>query len=142
MKKIIKIFFIICFLLLIFIICYKKVKSPLDIQFPFSLFQIKSGSMMPEIDIGEVIILIKDNNYNERDIITYKVDDLYYITHRIEKVTKEGYITKGDSNNTEDEEIVKKEQIQGKVILHSKLLGKIYEYRYYFIVILIILLLI
>ena len=47
--------------------------------------------------------------------------------------------TKGDYNNTEDEKIVTNDEIKGKVIFHSKILGKIYQYRYYLIAILILL---
>ena len=141
MKKIIKIFFVITIIFLIFTCYLKKEKSPLEINFPLSIFQIKSGSMMPKIEIGEVIILWKCKNYKENDIITYKMNS-YFVTHRIVKITEQGYITKGDFNNTEDETIVNKEQIQGQVIFHSKILGKIYKYRYYLIAILIFLLLI
>ena len=119
-----------------------KQKSPLENKFPISIFQIQSGSMKPEIEIKEIIIICKSKEYKENDIITYKVNNSYFITHRIIAKTEEGYITKGDFNNTEDNKIVKKEQIQGKVIFHSKILGEIYEFRYYLILILIILLLI
>lgn len=139
MKKAVKILIIICFILFLIIICYEKMKSPLETKFPIVLFKIQSGSMMPEIQIGEIVVLCKSNEYKENDIITYQVNNSYFVTHRIIKITKEGYITKGDFNNTEDETIIKKEQIQGKVIFHSQLLGKLYEYRYYLIAILIFL---
>lgn len=139
MKKVIKIFFVITIILFLLVICYQKEKSPLENKFPLFLFQIQSGSMMPEIKIGEVIVLWKSKEYEEKDIITYKENSSYFVTHRIIKVTQNGYITKGDFNNTEDETIVKQEQIQGKVIFHSQLLGKIYEFRYYLIAILIFL---
>ena len=106
------------------------------------MYKIESGSMLPEIQVGEIVVLWKSNKYKEQDIITYKMDNSYFLTHRIVKITQDGYIAKGDFNNTEDEEIVKKEQIQGKVIFHSRLLGKIYEFRYFLIIILIILILI
>lgn len=139
MKKIIKILFIIS-IIFILLNCYlKKEKFSLKTNFPLSIFQIQSGSMFPEIEIGEIVILWKSNNYKKNNIITYKINS-YFITHRILKVTEEGYVTKGDSNNAEDELIVKKEQIQGKVIFHSKILGKVYKYRYYLIAILLFLL--
>lgn len=142
MKRIIKIFCIIGIFLLLLNCCFRKQKSPLENIFPISIFQIQSGSMMPEINIKEIIIIWKSKEYKENDIITYKVNNSYFITHRIIAKTEEGYITKGDFNNTEDNTIVTKKQIQGKVIFHSKILGEIYEFRYYLILILIILLLI
>lgn len=104
---------------------------------PITLFQIQSGSMMPNIKIGEIVFVCKIKKYKENDIITYKTKDNYFITHRITNVTKDGFITKGDFNNTEDEEIIKLEQIQGKVIFHTILLGKLFQYRFYIIVSLI-----
>lgn len=107
----------------------------LGYQSNIKLYQIQSGSMLPELQIGEIIILLEQENYKIKDIITYKVENSYFITHRIVQITEEGYITKGDANNTEDETVVKQEQIQGKVIFHSKLLGRIYYYRYYLLAI-------
>ena len=123
MKKSIILFFIIC--IIIFLAHQSHIK----------LYQIQSGSMLPELQIGEIIILLEQENYKIDDIITYKVENSYFITHRIVQITDEGYITKGDANNTEDETVVKQEQIQGKVIFQSKLLGKIYYYRYYLLAI-------
>lgn len=141
MKKFIKIIFIISLFLLLLNCYLRKEKSPLERRLPIFIFQIQSGSMIPEIDINEIVILWKYKDYKEKDIITYNVNNSYFVTHRIVKETEEGYVTKGDFNNTEDKQIVKKDQIQGKVIFHSKLLGKIYEFRYYIIAILIFLLL-
>lgn len=142
LKSIIKIIFIIGIFLLVLNCYLQKEKSPLENKLPITIFQIQSGSMMPEIKIKEIIIILKSKDYKENEIITYKANNSYFITHRIIAKTEEGYITKGDFNNTEDSKIVTKEQIQGKVIFHSRLLGKIYEFRYYLILILIILLLI
>ncbi len=130
MKKIQKILFLLCFILFLLIL-KKKEKTPLVAYFPLSIFQIQSGSMMPEIQEKEIVILWKKASYQPQDIITYVTQDHYFVTHRIVKTTKEGYVTKGDWNNIEDKEIVKIEQIQGKVIVHSKLLGKVYQYRFY-----------
>ncbi len=123
MKKYIIVFFVIGIFL--FVIYKENVK----------LYEIQSGSMLPVLQVGEIILLVKENNYEKEDIITYQVENSYFITHRIIQTTEEGYITKGDANNTEDKAIVKQEQIQGKVIFHSKLLGTIYHYRYYLLVI-------
>ena len=139
MKKAIKILLVIGIIIFLIISYYKKVKSPLENKFPIFLFQIQSGSMMPEIKTGEIVVLLKSNKYKENDIITYQVNNSYFVTHRIVRITQDGYITKGDFNNTEDEKIVKEENIQGKVIFHSYLMGKIYQYRYYLIAILIFL---
>ena len=132
MKKYIKIIILLIFLLfLIFLYINKQ-------NLPVSIFQIQTGSMIPKIDIGEIVILFKGQEYRENEIITYKVDDIYFVTHRIVRIEEKGYITKGDYNNAEDDEIVEQEQIIGKVIMHSKVLGKIYKYRFFIIIILIL----
>ena len=125
--------------MVIFLLLFLTYYSRKAISFPFSLFQIQSGSMTPEIEIGEIIVVVKKQKYEENDIITYQIKNSYFVTHRIWKITEEGYITKGDSNNIADKIIVKKEQIQGKVIFHSKQLGKLYQYRYGLIAISIVL---
>ena len=134
MKKIGKILILLCFLLFLFIIYFNKNSMP------FSFFEIQSGSMMPEIEVGEIVILFKCSEYQVNDIVTYDVKNLYFITHRIVSKNENGYITKGDYNNLEDKNIVTIEQIKGKVIFHSKLLGKIYKYIIYLIILLILLL--
>lgn len=132
MKKFVKLVILLIFLLsLIFL--YKNRE-----KIPISMFQIQTGSMIPEIDIGEIVILLKQQEYEENEIITYQINDIYYITHRIVRIEESGYITKGDHNNTEDKNIVDKRQIKGKVIIHSKVLGKIYKYRFYIIIILLL----
>lgn len=139
MKKSLTLLFILCFLLFLIMNYYYEWKIPLINKIPFFLFQIQTGSMMPEIQAGEIVGIVKKQEYQENEIITYICDNSYFVTHRIVKKTTDGYITKGDSNNTEDEKTVKTEQIQGKVIFHSKLLGKMYKYRYFIIILCIFL---
>lgn len=93
--------------------------------YPYKLLMIQSGSMEKELKIGDAIIIKKEKNYKVGDIITFETKEEYLVTHRIVSITKDGYQTKGDSNNIEDEEIIKENQIKGKVIYHSTLLGKI-----------------
>lgn len=124
-------------LLTLLLFCVLKKES-----LPIAFFQITSGSMMPQINVGEIIILVKQDEYKKNDVITYKDKNSFYITHRIVRVNEEEYTTKGDYNNTEDNEKVKKEQIKGKVILHSKILGILFKFRGLIVVILIFLLII
>lgn len=135
MKIVQNILIILC--LFLFFISLKKEKSPLVSSFPISFFQIQSGSMMPEIQEKEVVVLWRKKQYEENDIITYQTKKNYYITHRIIKKEQEGYLTKGDFNSIQDQEVVTIEQIQGKVIFHSKLLALIYTYRFYWLMILL-----
>lgn len=80
--------------------------------FGFRIYRVISGSMQPALQIGDVIIVKKSNNYYERDIITYS-NGLTTITHRIIAINNDEVITKGDANEVDDKPI-NKEQIIGK----------------------------
>ncbi|MBR1748429.1 MAG: signal peptidase I [Bacilli bacterium] len=82
--------------------------------FGCSIFQVRSGSMAPTLDIHQFILVQRQDEYYEGDIITYQVDD-YYVTHRIVQIQDHDIITRGDANNKNDEPF-SKEQVVGKVI--------------------------
>lgn len=116
---------IILFLIVVLIeICYSKfVEKEYPVKlFGFSFLCVTTGSMEPTIDSGELIIIREKDKYLENDIVTYLDDDGFLITHRIVNIDEDKMITKGDNNNLNDPEVQMK-NIQGKVILHSKLLG-------------------
>ena len=90
--------------------------------FGYKAFTIASGSMIPTLDIGDVIISKKvaEKDIKEGDIITFTEGEgkVYNVTHRIVEIVKDGgktlYRTKGDNNNTKDDELVKYENVVGK----------------------------
>ena len=88
---------------------------------PIKLIGIESPSMTPSIKKGDAVIIDKTYNKDKlkvNDIIAYIDKEDKIIVHRIININKDGtFITKGDLNNTSDKEYVKKDQIQGKVIL-------------------------
>lgn len=88
---------------------------------------VSSGSMQPELMVGDVIIIKECDSYNKGDIITFNVNNEYLVTHRIIEEKENHYITKGDNNNSADENIVTEEQIEGKLIHNSKVLKFIYN---------------
>lgn len=96
--------------------------------FPIKPVAIASGSMEPELYVGDVVVIKKcnSNDVEEGDIIEYKMEG-YTIIHRIKhKNQKNGqfiFITQGDNNNVEDSEPVLEEQLIGKVIFKIKFLG-------------------
>lgn len=91
-----------------------------------SFYKVATGSMKPTIQIGDYILVEKQDKYEVGDIITYK-DNNSYTTHRITKINKQNVITKGDANNTEDENTVPIKNIKGKYIKKINKFGKIYE---------------
>ena len=88
--------------------------------FGFRIYRIATGSMMPSLKVNDVVITKKTNNYQVGDIITFKENNSY-ITHRIVSINDENIITKGDSNNIEDDEITK-DKVVGKLVYKCKIL--------------------
>lgn len=117
-------------------------KSLLFKIFDFSILTISSGSMEPEIQIGEAIIIKREDTYEIGDIITYSVKNTYLVTHRIVGKEEENYITKGDNNNSNDNGKLIQENIEGKVIHHSKFVNYLVKFIPIVIIILFILILI
>ena len=82
------------------------------------LYVIMSGSMEPTIMTKQAIITKQIDEPQVGDVIAFGEND-FITVHRVIKVHSEGgkklYQTKGDNNNAEDKELVKQEQIKGKV---------------------------
>ena len=104
---------------------------------PFGIYTIVSGSMMPEINVYDVVVAVNSKNPEDievGDIITYVSSwDLNYglnITHRVVKRTKNeqgeySYITKGDNNQNNDGAPVPYSNVIGKVVLRIPQLGRL-----------------
>ena len=98
--------------------------------FGIKAFVIVSGSMQPDLMIGDIVIVKKcdKNDINVGDIISYRSGHSV-ITHRIvefiESDGQTGYITKGDNNNVKDNVVVKFEDIEGKYIGKISKLGNV-----------------
>lgn len=140
MKRLKNVIFIIILLLLLIVIGIIKTKLPNHkIQIcGFSIWIVETGSMLPELNIGEAIIIKENKDYEIGDVITYKEKNLYYVTHRIVEKTPEEFYTKGDNNNVKDEDIVLLNQIEGKVVFHSIILGYIIKYSWILIILLLL----
>lgn len=93
--------------------------------FPIYPSVIATGSMEPMIYPGDVILIDKTqsmediNELKVGDVIQFKRDTIL-ISHRIMEIkeTKEGllYKTKGDNNSAYDSELVKPENIKGRIV--------------------------
>lgn len=77
---------------------------------------VVSGSMEPAIMTGSLCFIDYSDNSDKDvavgDIVAYKAGNIT-VTHRIIDVTSDGYITKGDNNDTADISPVTQEQIKG-----------------------------
>lgn len=125
-------FYILLILLLIYtinIVIYRVIyKDKLPRFFNYYIFNVTSGSMEKEINVGDYIIVKKTNDVKVNDIVTYQKDN-YFITHRIIEINGNKVVTKGDANNINDDEISKSDII-GKYICKSKLIGFLSKYRF------------
>lgn len=139
MKKIIKFLISIVLSVCITLIIYKglDIKDNINKIYGYSALIVSSGSMSPELMINDIIIIKECQNYKVNDIVTFTNNDNYLVTHRIIKKDGDNYITKGDNNNSIDQEIISFEKIEGKVISNSTILKFIYNYWILLIIIIL-----
>lgn len=124
MKKLISNLLILLIIIFLSNICYSKfiLKDNLIKIFGKSVVIVTTGSMEPEINAGELVIISEIDNYKKGDIVTYQDDEGFLVTHRIVQINENTFIAKGDSNNLNDKEN-SNNNIKGRVICHSKILG-------------------
>lgn len=98
--------------------------------FGIKTFCIISGSMEPEIEINDVVLIkeVPQNEIDKGDIISFVVNG-ETITHRVINIESRNgellYTTQGDANNIEDETKITFEDIEGKYIGKIPKIGKI-----------------
>lgn len=121
-KKIAKIFFLLIFFLT-FIIFIQSMKNPNQHPSIFGIkgFIVLSGSMEPKIKIDDLVLSkeVSEDNLKVNDVIVFN-DNNKIVTHRIIEITEENnikkYTTKGDANNTKDNNDITYKDILGKKI--------------------------
>ncbi len=96
----------------------------------YGLYVVRSGSMEPALSPGDVILSKNSNSYKVGDIITYippNKEEGESVTHRlIETKEMDGsrfFVTKGDSNDVADSNLVSPTQVVGKHMLSIPYLG-------------------
>ena len=80
---------------------------------------VLSGSMEPTIKKGSLSFINTHKHYSEvenGDIIAYISPNGEKVTHRVIRITEEGFETKGDKNNVSDGFLTNKETYIGKNI--------------------------
>lgn len=93
----------------------------------FKSFVVVSGSMEPEINVGDLIIVNKNRKPNIGDVITYKDGEI--ITHRVVNTTQDNkYITKGDNNESLDNTVINEESFEGTYVCKIPAGGKFLIY--------------
>lgn len=77
---------------------------------------VASGSMAPEINIGDLVVVKEADDYKVGEVITfYDTATGTYITHRVILVNGDKFTTMGDANDSQDTPI-SKSVIVGKVV--------------------------
>ncbi len=83
--------------------------------FGWSWAVVLSGSMEPAIAVDDLVITRATDDYAVGDVVMYDGGNSV-TTHRIVGETAEGYVTRGDANNTDDPAPVPAEKIVGEVV--------------------------
>ncbi|MBQ9746679.1 MAG: signal peptidase I [Clostridia bacterium] len=82
---------------------------------------VLSGSMEPELSVGDLMIVVERESYNVRDVVVYQ-DGRTAVVHRIKSIDGDTVITRGDANDSDDSPI-QKSQIKGEVVFVMPLVG-------------------
>lgn len=95
------------------------------------LLIVRSGSMMPSINVGDIVVVRPAAPYHTGDVISFhdSTRPEVLVTHRVVEVREANssatYITKGDANNTADEAPVAENNVVGKNILTVPYVGRV-----------------
>jgi signal peptidase len=119
-------YIVIAFIILIAILL---IVSAFPIPGNYKVMVVQSGSMIPAIKTGSIVVVKPEKDFKIGDIITFGPYSKTKAptTHRIYDIKVVGgeavYITKGDANNAPDTREIKKEDIVGKVLFSVPYLG-------------------
>lgn len=122
--KVLSIIIIACLLIaLIRSLIFKK-----DDVFGYNAYIVVTGSMEPKININDLVVVRETDNLQKGDIIAFK-NGASVTVHRIVNIKNDRgeilYQTKGDNNNVEDSNWVKKSEIKGRVVGCSPGIGHV-----------------
>ena len=119
-------------IIIIFLVISKVQGNPLTL-FGHQMYFIRTGSMSPYLEPGDVIIskkydggeLIAGEN---GDVVTYYGEvngNVEMITHRVVRTEGELIVTRGDYNNSDDSPITK-DEIEAVMVHKAVIIDKIY----------------
>ena len=94
---------------------YQRIQGkPLPTLFGWSVANVLTGSMEPNIPAGSLILVKANQEYSSGDVVAYKHAEGMTVVHRIVAIDDNTAITKGDNNNIADAPIAVS-NILGKV---------------------------
>ncbi len=82
---------------------------------------VLSGSMEPTLSVNDLVLVHAQEAYEIGDVVVYQAGSSLII-HRIIEIRDEGFVTKGDANNTDDG-VISPEAVKGRMILHIPYIG-------------------
>lgn len=77
---------------------------------------VLSGSMEPELSVGDYVITVRQDSYEVGDVIMFYSADGVCTTHRIVEIVDGAFRTKGDANNAADVLLVSADAVIGEVV--------------------------
>lgn len=91
--------------------------NEMPLVFGYAWATVGSGSMEPELNVGDFIIVHEEESYAVGDIISFVTQEGGKpTTHEIIAVENGNFITKGTNNNAADIDPVAPDQVVGKVV--------------------------
>ena len=129
------IFYVLAFIIIFLagMVIYKGYRYPDKIPdiFGYKPMIVLSGSMESEIYRGDLVFVkeVDTSTLKKNDIIAFRSTNDIVSTHRIANiVTEDGkkyFVTKGDNNNSEDDDLVAMEDVEGIYVSRIPKLGSI-----------------
>lgn len=108
------------------LVVFTLITSKTNIVGGIQSFVVLTGSMQPNIPQGSIIYTKDTNFYKTGDVISFQKGS-NTVTHRITEVRVENnsfyYQTKGDANNTVDNELVAGSDILGRSFFYVPFIG-------------------
>lgn len=108
-------------------------------------FIIVSGSMIPTIEIGDIVVIDDSSNVQVGDVIAFRRNTTVIVHRIINEMDIDGvvkYQTKGDNNNVADIELVEVENIEGIYRTKIPYVGKVLMFLYNNLAVVIIIIII
>lgn len=123
LKKTIFIFLVVVIFISLYLIAVQVIsKEEVPKVFGFSKVVVVSGSMYPAIEVGDLLVIKEQAEYQVNDIVTYRSGSSL-VTHRVETIEGKTLVTKGDANNVADE-MIELSQVEGKMLLRIPQMGR------------------
>ena len=118
--------FIAAFMLLVGYFFVSKLILKQEVPFLFGKGTIVavSNSMEPSISAGDLLIIEQTENYDIGDIVVFENDGLI-MTHRIVALKDREFVTRGDSVEDADDNLLSANEIIGKVTSNLQGIGNV-----------------